>query len=124
MECCKTKWFHVHSSPSRFPKLPTPIEGGKMKFRLASLLVCLVSICFAQKDPRLKGSFREDKNGWIQIHLEGAPSEIGFQHGYLLSDEITDAVHMMGYFLKGSTQREWNFYRQAAERMFWPKLDP
>jgi hypothetical protein len=95
-----------------------------MKFRLASLLVCLVSICFAQKDPRLKGSFREDKNGWIQIHLEGAPSEIGFQHGYLLSDEITDAVHMMGYFLKGSTQREWNFYRQAAERMFWPKLDP
>jgi hypothetical protein len=29
----------------------------------------------------------------------------------------------MAHFLKGSTKKEWAFYREAAERMFWPKVD-
>ena len=29
--------------------------------------------------------------GWIYVHLEGSPHDIGFQHGYLLAPEIADA---------------------------------
>jgi len=42
-------------------------------------------------DPRLKKAYRAaEHNGWIQVHLEGSPAEIGFQHGYLLAAEIQD----------------------------------
>ena len=44
-----------------------------------------------QSDPRLSKAFRRPElNGWIFVHLEGTPSEIGFQHGYLLAPEIED----------------------------------
>src|ERR1035441_4463775 len=43
-------------------------------------------------DPRLrKASRTSERNGWIQVHLEGTPGEIGFQHGALLA--------ALGYFL-------------------------
>jgi len=49
-----------------------------------------------QNDPRLKKSFRRpDQNGWIFVHLEGSPSEIGFQHGYL-------------WQLKSRMRRKWS----------------
>jgi len=45
-----------------------------------------------QADPRLKHSFRRPEvSGWTFVHLEGTPSEIGFQHGYLLAPEIRDS---------------------------------
>ena len=41
---------------------------------------------------RLRKAFRKPpQNGWIFVHLEGSPSDIGFQHGYLLAPEIADA---------------------------------
>lgn len=40
----------------------------------------------------LKGAFRKPpQNGWIFVHLEGSPFDVGFQHGYLLAPEIADA---------------------------------
>ncbi|MGB8951426.1 MAG: C45 family peptidase [Candidatus Aminicenantales bacterium] len=72
---------------------------------------------------QLQNSFRQDNNGWVFIHLEGSPREIGFQHGYHLAAEIDDALQMFAFYLEKSTGRDWNFFRQAAERMFWPKLD-
>ncbi len=74
-------------------------------------------------DPGLGKSGREEKNGWIHIRLEGSPREIGYQHGALLAEEIADALKMFAHFLKGSTEKDWTFYRDAAERMFWPKLE-
>ena len=35
--------------------------------------------------------YRFDRGGWIYVHLEGAPHDIGYQHGYLLAPEIADA---------------------------------
>ena len=62
------------------------------------LLFAAVGLCAAapardsQSDPRLRKAFRKPaENGWIFVHLEGTPSEIGFQHGYLLAPEIEDA---------------------------------
>ena len=66
---------------------------------------------------------RVDSNGWIKVHLEGTPREIGFQHGWLLAAEIDDLLKALNHFLAGSTKRDWAFFRGAAERMFWPKLE-
>lgn len=73
---------------------------------------------------QLKNSHRQDTNGWIFIHLEGEPGQIGFQHGYHLAAEIDDALRMLAMFLPKSAGRDWAFFREAASRMFWPKLDP
>jgi hypothetical protein len=75
-------------------------------------------------DSRLEGTLRiEGRNGWIFVHLEGPPERIGFQHGYLLADEIADFLRAIKPFLKTSTRRDWSFYREAAERMLWPRID-
>lgn len=89
------------------------------------LILCLIlfSSCVKKSLPQLKNSFREDKNGWVYLHLEGSPGEIGFQHGYWLAPEIDDALQVFAFYLEKATQRDWNFYRDAAGRMFWPKLD-
>jgi hypothetical protein len=95
-----------------------------MKFRIFSLLVLSVLLVSCAEPIRKAGKgTREDRNGWIYVHLEGAPRDIGLQHGTLLSAEIDDALRMMAHFLNGSTKRPWTFYRDAAERMFWPKLE-
>src|SRR5437773_12503297 len=76
-----------------------------------------------EKQDRLTKSSREDKNGWVYVHLEGSPAYIGYQHGYLLANEIDSALQMMGYYLQNATKRDWNFYRNAAEKFYWNKLD-
>ena len=72
---------------------------------------------------RLAKASREDKNGWVYLHLEGSPSDVGYQHGYLLANEIDSALQMMSYYLQNATKRDWNFYRNAAQKFFWNKLD-
>ncbi len=93
-------------------------------FAAAAVLVLSGCSNSSNKNDRLAKASREDKNGWVYVHLEGSPADIGYQHGYLLSTEIDSALHMMGYFLQNSTKRDWNFYRDAAQRFFWNKLDP
>lgn len=93
----------------------------------AWIVALWVSCCLvlgAKADPRLRNSSREERNGWIYLHLQGTPAQIGFQHGYLLAPEIDDALRMLAhYFAKGPTQKEWPFFRDVAERVFWPKLE-
>jgi hypothetical protein len=69
-------------------------------------------------------AFREEKNGWTFVHLEGSPEEIGYQHGSLLAAEIADLIRVCKPFLEKTTKRDWNFYRQAAEKILWPKTEP
>lgn len=77
----------------------------------------------AKIDPRLAKAYREDKAGWIYVHLEGSAEEIGFQHGYLLASEIDDAINALRHYLKVGTKKNWSFYRDSARKLFWPKLD-
>jgi len=67
---------------------------------------------------------REEKAGWIVLHLQGSPHDIGYQYGYLLAPEIHDADRALQLYLKHMTGRDWVFFRNAAKRLFWPKLDP
>src|SRR5580692_2391233 len=75
-------------------------------------------------DARLTGSTRLDRNGWVFVHLEGPPDQMGFQHGYLLTAEITDLLRVTKPLLLQITKRDWPFYRQAAETILWPKIEP
>ena len=75
-------------------------------------------------DPRLGTATREDVNGWIHVRLQGQPRDVGFQHGWLLAPEIDETLRALAVLVKGSTKHEWAFFREAAGRMFWPKLDP
>jgi hypothetical protein len=74
-------------------------------------------------DPRLEKAYRFQKGGWTYIHLEGSPSDIGFQHGYLLAPEIADALAAIKLFDTHETQRDWEFFRKTAREMLWPQID-
>src|ERR1700691_4709909 len=75
-------------------------------------------------DPRLAKSYRCDRGGCIYVHLEGSPHDIGFQHGYLLADEIADAFSAVNLEMTHTTDRDWEFFRRASRQMLWPKIDP
>src|SRR5438067_3225450 len=75
------------------------------------------------EDDRLKGSYRFEQNGWIYIHLEGSPEQIGYQHGKLLAKEIEDLLRVTKPFLQHETKRDWNFYRKASQDVLWTKID-
>jgi hypothetical protein len=73
---------------------------------------------------RLAGSHRSEKNGWIFVHLEGTPEQVGYQHGYLLSSEIADLLRVCKPFLERTSRHDWNFYRQSAEKTLWTRTEP
>jgi hypothetical protein len=78
----------------------------------------------ARTDMRLQGAFRRpEKNGWKFVHLEGTPSQIGFQHGYLLAKEILDAEKVTVLEQTRDTKKDWQFFRDAAENMLWPHIE-
>jgi Phospholipase B len=77
-----------------------------------------------QNDARLKKSFRRaEQGGWIFVHLEGAPAELGFQHGYLLAPEIDDAFKVVSAGLTHDSKKNWAFFRTAAETVLWPHVE-
>src|SRR5205823_6650922 len=98
--------------------------------RLSILLVaagCLAGTALGAPPPtadeRLQGADRFERDGWVYVHLEGRPERIGFQHGSLLAAEIGDFLRVIQPYLKTTTRRDWGFYREAAERMLWPRID-
>jgi hypothetical protein len=54
-------------------------------------------------------SYRFERDGWIYVHLEGSPFQIGFQHGSLLAPEIANFLRAIKPYLAKSTKRDWNF---------------
>ena len=107
--------------------------GGEQMGRITAGLAVLVLLGLdpaistparAEGDPTLlKGSSRTEKDGWIAVHLEGPPEAIGYQHGYLLADEVADLLRVVRPFLERTTGRDWSFYRDASERMLWKGVD-
>jgi hypothetical protein len=76
------------------------------------------------KDPRLQHAFRRPPtNGWTFVHLQGTPSEIGFQHGYLLAPEIEDTLKVAELEQPHDNKKDWQFFRDAAQNMMWPHID-
>ena len=72
---------------------------------------------------RLAKSWRFEQGGWIYVHLEGSPADIGFQHGALLAPEIADGLEAVKLSATHSTKKDWKFFRDAGRQMLWPKMD-
>jgi hypothetical protein len=100
-------------------------------FRTSSRVVCLLialALPLTAKDSatdaRLKNAFRRPaQNGWTFVHLEGTPSEIGFQNGFLLSAEIEDLLKVVTLEETHDSKKDWQFYRDAARNMMWPHIE-
>ena len=100
--------------------------------RAAAILVIFGAILLAgvaapkspKTDPRLKGAFRRPAaKGWTYVHLEGTPGEIGYQHGYLLADEIQDLEKVFKLELAHDNGKDWNFFRDASKNILWPHVE-
>ena len=96
--------------------------------RLAAIALALAAAASAcrqpaAQDPRLAGAYRFERDGWIYVHLQGPPAQVGFQHGYLLAPEIADLLRVAQPLLLHESKQDWAFYRAAAEHLLWPKID-
>src|SRR4051812_43418306 len=116
----------MRSTPRRASRLPLGLTTA------LTLLVLSVSGCnapgpldahAAPPDPRLAAATRSETNGWIYVHLQGSPADLGYQHGYLLAPEIQDLVRVTRPLLLQLTKKDWSFYRKAAESVLWPKIE-
>jgi len=99
----------------------------RIAVRIVLLLIAIALPSLTQNPPndaRLKHSFRlPEKNGWTFVHLEGQPSEIGFQHGYLLAAEIEDMLKVTMLEQMHDEKKDWQFFRDAARTMMWPHIE-
>jgi hypothetical protein len=100
------------------------MRAAPLRFVPALVAVALVlpPLAATADDARLAGAARGSRNGWITVRLQGTPAEIGYQHGRLLAREIADSVAVARLSLTHDGKRDWAFYRDAAERVFWPRV--
>jgi hypothetical protein len=78
----------------------------------------------AKPDARLKGGYTFERDGWTYVHLEGTPTQIGFQHGWLLARRIEDNLNVYRTETAHDTGKPWTFYRNAARLVLWPQIEP
>jgi Phospholipase B len=93
----------------------------------ASTTAAAITTAPAQRgadNPILAKAYRFERGGWIYVHLEGAPHDIGYQHGFLLATEIADGFAAASLEMTHNSNRDWDFFRRAAREMLWPKIDP
>ena len=86
---------------------------------------------------KYEGGYKYNIQGWIYTHIEGEPYERGYQHGYLLSEEIVDMMNRWSNMihnhpslkrLNGCSSQEryekiseiwWKFCKSQVVRMYW-----
>jgi len=96
------------------------------KFCLVLLIgiLLLSNLAFAAEEiTRYEKGYRFEENGWIYIHIEGEPYERGFQHGYLVADELKEIFKTLKHITFIETGKEWDYFVKAAEQIFVPYLD-
>src|SRR5437868_11269117 len=66
----------------------------------------------------LTGGTREDKNGWIVVHVGGSPADRGQQLGRLLAAEIRGVLKIISQ----DDKTYWKGQRDVVTRVFAPKI--
>jgi len=96
---------------------------------LASLPLQAQAIPKAAKkeSPLLKGAYRIDQDGWIYVHLEGTPFQIGYQNGWFTYDNIDVAykanIHIWWDDPETPYFGDWWPDARAISRIYiWPRL--
>ncbi len=64
-----------------------------------------------------------DQDGWTYLYVAGEPFERGFQNGYLLAKDVDETIEIISYYLEKTTDKKWDYYREAAQDMFWLVMD-
>jgi hypothetical protein len=78
----------------------------------------------SDQEALLKQARRHERDGWVYVHLEGGPREIGFQHGYLLAGEIGDALRSTRIGWEHQSAMSWEWLVEHAAKMFVSNVDP
>jgi len=109
------------------------MASGRRRISLCVLLLCAMGCAPAWaagtqasdqgNAARLKPAYRFERSKWIYVHLEGSPADIGYQHGYLLAPEIESGLNTVKFLDTRRTQRDWEFFRNVAKTVLWPKID-
>jgi hypothetical protein len=111
------------SKPGFFILAAISLWGCQQHTTITTTITTITSTTVEKIHDRLGKATREDKNGWIYVHLAGSPSDIGFQHGYLVAKEIDTLIKVMEFYLPHTSSRDWAFYRAASKRFLWAKID-
>ncbi len=77
----------------------------------------------AEQKSWLANANRHERNGWIYLHIEGEAEERGFQHGYLLANEIEEGIRVLKTEWEYESAMEWSWLVNKAAVMFTPKVD-
>lgn len=72
----------------------------------------------------LSRAHRHDKAGWIYLHIEGAPRERGFQHGYLMAREIAETIRVTAAQWTHDSSFEWAWLVASTKGFINPAVDP
>ncbi len=108
--------------------------------RIRILFIALIACCFipglqsqpiqqpsapllAEQKAWLKLAERYEKNGWIYLRIQGEPRERGFQYGYLMAKEITEAIRVRREIWKYTTGMTWGWLLEKSAAMYTPKVD-
>lgn len=69
-------------------------------------------------------NYRRDENGWIFVHVEGAPLVRGFAYGSLMANEIVKAVNDAKSLVEVQTGVPWDFFLHDEMSIFhkWKKV--
>jgi hypothetical protein len=87
----------------------------------AAVVVALPPIVSAEAAPQgvlLAGSSSRVQNGWLLVHLQGAPYQIGYQRGYLTAQKADLWLRTVLGPRGSSRQRS----RAVAKALVWPKI--
>jgi len=95
----------------------------RIRFLFALTLFVTTSFSYASRPSTQGDSYREYRNGWIFVHLEGEPKARGYDYGSLLAPEIDDFIATLKVYLLNTTKKDWQFYRDAAQKLFVAKLE-
>ena len=69
-------------------------------------------------------AYRYPNGGWIYLHIEGAPYERGYQHGYLLSKEIGQYLNRCALMMAPKAKESgWDLGRTTANALFLRGFD-
>ena len=71
----------------------------------------------------LVGGTRADKDGWIELRIQGTPYQRGFQHGFLLAEEIRQAIQTHDHLIRHDTGKDFAYFAEKAMEIFDPMLE-
>jgi hypothetical protein len=71
----------------------------------------------------LRAAERHERAGWIYLHVEGGPRERGFQHGYLLANEISECLRAARAHWQHDSSMEWSWLIRHSKGFIEPAID-